>query len=164
MVNGILACEPIDWWDDSITDALLSQLSRHAFYPIFIQVAFGNIEQAQAKTPDSIAQVFKEKIEPDFISNFYKQFKDRLKRYDAPTQTAAHALFNFLLTSPTTSDLNDAADAISAATSDIDPDDLFDILTEDGFISIDFVNQTLSPSSPLVTAWWQLQRPRRPRS
>ena len=165
MVNGILTCEPTSWWTDEITEELLENLSRHAFYPIFIQVAFDKIKQAKATTPEDIARIFKEKIEPDFISNFYKQFKDRLKRYDEPTQQGIHALFNALLQASTSSfALNQAADTIAAATPDIDPDDLLDILTEDGFIVIDYVNQSLSPSSPLVTAWWRIQRPRQPRS
>jgi len=61
-------------------------------------------------------------------------------------------------------DLNQAADAIAAVSPYDGTDDLLDILTEDGFIAVDYVNQSLSPSSPLVAAGWRIQRPRQPRS
>jgi hypothetical protein len=165
MLDGILACEPVDWWTEAATECLLDQLGRHALYPIFVQVAFDKVKQARAATPDAVALAFKEKVELDLVSNFYKQFKDRLRRYDAPAQAGAHAVLSGLSQARDEAlDLELAAALVAEAAPGLDPDELLDILAEDGFIRVDHAQQTARPSSPLVSAWWRIQRPRRPKA
>jgi hypothetical protein len=158
LIDALLLDEPADWWKRKTTTALLQELERHALYPIFVQTAFGKIKDARAATPEAIARVFREKIEPDLVSNFYKQFNDRLKRYDEAARTAAHGLFDALLAegaAPLSLD-----QACGQMPSDADGDACLDMLQEDGFISIDYHSQAIRPTSPLVSAWWRSYRPR----
>jgi hypothetical protein len=160
LIDALLLDEPADWWKRKTTTALLQELERHALYPIFVQTAFGKIKDARAATPEAIARVFREKIEPDLVSNFYKQFNDRLKRYDDAARIAAHTLFDALLAESATSLSLDQACGQMPSDADADGDACLDMLQEDGFISIDYHSQAIRPTSPLVSAWWRSYRPR----
>lgn len=81
-----------DWNEDS-TKALLGELPDH--FPFFIQTAMNFLRVEEHATPEVIAEIFENHVQPQIFASFYQQFDERLeRRFDGDLRNAAETVLN----------------------------------------------------------------------
>lgn len=80
-------------WNEASTKALLDELPDH--FPFFIQTAMNFLRVEEHATPEVIAEVFENQVQPQIFASFYQQFDERLeRRFDGDLRKAAETVLN----------------------------------------------------------------------
>lgn len=80
-------------WNAESTRALLDELPDH--FPFFIQTAMNFLRAEERSTPDIIAEIFENQVQPQIFASFYQQFDERLeRRFDSDMRKVAEAILN----------------------------------------------------------------------
>jgi hypothetical protein len=80
-------------WNATSTAALLAELPDH--FPFFIQTAMNLLRASGSATPEQIADVAENRIQPQIFATFYQQFDERLaRRFEPGIRAAAEGVLN----------------------------------------------------------------------
>jgi hypothetical protein len=165
LVDALAAGGNISGWTEDHTAALLDETV--AFYPALLQKGFEQTTLGKrAAKIERFADVFADKVRPDFDGTYYQQFDKRRKLYRELPEPLPVLLEGVLLTvmkakSPVSWD--DLYEKLTEGreVADADLGDALNILREDGFLAVRAQrdgSQHWRPASDLMTAWWKLRR------
>ncbi|KQM99286.1 hypothetical protein ASE85_11320 [Sphingobium sp. Leaf26] len=80
-------------WNEASTTALLGELPDH--FPFFIQTAMNFLRVEEHATPEVIAEIFENQVQPQIFASFYQQFDERLeRRFDGDLRKTAETVLN----------------------------------------------------------------------
>ena len=165
LVAALAAGGKISGWTADHTAALLEETV--AFYPALLQKGFEQTTLGKrAAKIERFADLFAEKVRPDFDGTYYQQFDKRRKLYRELPEPLPVLLEGVLLAvmkakSPVSWD--DLYEKLTEGheVADADLGDALNILREDGFLAVRAQrdgSQHWRPASELMTAWWKLRR------
>jgi hypothetical protein len=159
MFRALATTENCTWLTEDIMDVVLQELV--VTYPSFIQFAFGRLKDHKASSAEDVRRIFANSIRQSLDEDFYAQFDTRMNRFEANDKTMARDVLRCVdKAGDVAASLPDIDDALGSHAAS-DRDDIFAMLVEDGFLTVDTRARTASFSSPLVRTWWQSKPYRR---
>lgn len=165
LIDALAVGGNIQDWTADHTATLLAETV--AFYPAILQKGFEQTTLGgKAVSVGCFADLFADKVRPDFDDTYYQQFDKRLKFYrelPAPLPGLLNAVLLAVMKSNGAIGRDSVHEILSQATelSDADLGDALNILREDGFLAVRAHrdgSQQWRPASDLMRAWWQQRR------
>lgn len=160
-LEWLVAAHGVEGWTEDHTRCCLDEcgaLYPSALHMAFIQLTVGGKAAALA----NFADIFADKVRPDFDATIYAQFARRLTHYRGLPQPLPHltrALLGHILNaSDQVATLPELHTVLSAGGDDSDLRDALTILREDGFLSLRAPRNQPDrwrAASPLVLSWWR---------
>jgi len=150
LINDLLRTDKHEWWNDEVTETLLSLVPDYV--PYFIQYCYNEVSVHQCTTKQAVEEVYHNEITSGLFKDFIYQFDERLKVFKGNELMTAMSILDVIALNEDIQ-INDLTGQVG---------EVFDYQLLVKLIDYEFVkisgNQEYSFTLQIIKNWWITKR------